>query len=92
MKHFLSARLILTFFLILSLAFAGYSIYYKIKYWGFSFSPKQNANVWAIEANVNFTADGSPIRVSLAIPSKNKGFKILDFPLYKPICKVVSHR
>ena len=78
MKHFLSARLILTFFLILSLAFAGYSIYYKIKYWGFSFSPKQNANVWAIEANVNFTADGSPIRVSLAIPSKNKGFKILE--------------
>ena len=78
MKHFLSARLILTIFLIFSLAFAGYSIYYKIKYWGFSFSPKQNANVWAIEAHISFTADGSPIKVSLGIPTKNKGFKILE--------------
>ena len=78
MKHFISARLILTFFLVLSLAFAGYSIYYKIKYWGFSISPRQNANVWAIEAHINFLADGSPIKVSLGIPRKNKGFKILE--------------
>ena len=78
MKNFFSVRLILTFFLVLSLGFAGYSIYYKIKYWGFSFSPKQNANVWAVEAHVTFTADGSPIKVSLAIPSQNKGFKILE--------------
>ena len=78
MKHLFSARLILSIFLILSLAFAGYSIYYKIKYWGFSFSPRQNANVWAIEANISFIADGSPIKVSLGIPTKNKGFKILE--------------
>jgi hypothetical protein len=78
MKKFLSVRVILTVFLLLSLAFAGYSIFYKIKYWGFSFSPKQNANVWAIEANINFMADGSPIKVSLGIPSRNKAFKILE--------------
>ena len=78
MKTFFSVRLILTFFLILSLAFAGYSIFYKIKYWGFSISPHQNAHVWAIEAHIGFTADGSPIKVSLGIPPKNKGFKILE--------------
>ncbi len=78
MKRFFSVRLILTVFLVLALAFASYSIFYKIKYWGFSFSPKQNANVWAIEAHVSFTADGSPIKVGLSIPSQNKGFKILE--------------
>lgn len=78
MKNFLSVRLILSLCLLLSLIFAGYSMYYKIKYWGFSFSPNQNANVWAIEAHVSFVADGSPIKVSLGIPSKNKGFKILE--------------
>lgn len=78
MKNFLSVRLILSFFLFLSLIFAGYNIYYKIKYWGFSFSPNQNTDVWAIEAHVSFQADGSPIKVSLGIPSKNRSFKILE--------------
>ncbi len=78
MKHFFSVRLLLTVFLVLSLGFAGYSMYYKIKYWGFSLSPKQSANVWDIEAHVSFTADGSPVKVSLGIPTKNKGFKILE--------------
>ena len=78
MKHFFSVRLLLTVFLVLSLGFAGYSMYYKIKYWGFSLSPKQSANVWAIEAHINFTADGLPVKVSLGIPTKNKGFKILE--------------
>ncbi len=78
MKKLISVRLLLSIGLILSMIFAGYSIYYKVKYWGFSISPKQNANVWAIEANINFIADGTPIKVSLGIPTKNKGFKILE--------------
>ena len=72
MKHFFSVRLLLTIFLALSLGFAGYSMYYKIKYWGFSLSPKQSANVWDIEAHITFTADNSPVKVSLGIPTKNK--------------------
>ena len=78
MRNSLSVRLVLSIFLFLSLIISGYAIYYKIKYWGFSISPKQNSNVWAIEAHINFLADSSPIKVSLGIPSKNKGFKILE--------------
>ena len=78
MKNFFSVRLVLSIMLLLSICFAGYSIYYKTKYWGFSISPKQNSNVWAVEAHINFVADGSPIDVSLSIPTKNKGFKILE--------------
>ena len=78
MKNFLSVRLTLTILLVLSLFFAGFSMFYKMKYWGFSFFPNQNANVWAIEAQVSFIADGSPIKVTLGIPTKNKGFKILE--------------
>lgn len=77
-KKFRSVRFVLSVLLLAALLYALFSVYYKINYWGFSFSPKQNANVWAIEAHVSFIADGSPIKVSLAIPSKNKGFKILE--------------
>ena len=78
LKKFRSVRFALSVLLLLSLFYALISAYYKINYWGFSFSPKQNTNVWAIEAHISFVADGSPINVSLAIPSKNKGFKILE--------------
>lgn len=78
MKNFFSVRLFITIMLLISLGFASYSMYYKIKYWGFSLSPKQNSNVWSIEAHVRFTADSSPVNVSLGIPSANKGFKILE--------------
>ena len=78
MRNFLTVRLILTIFLILSLAFAGFSMFYKIKYWGFSFFPNQNTNVWAIEAQISFIAEGDRIKATLGIPVKNKGFKILE--------------
>ena len=78
MRKFCSVRNVLGVLLGLALLYAGFSAYYKVKYWGFSVSPKQSAKVWAIEAHVSFQADGSPIEVSLGIPSKNRGFKILE--------------
>ena len=77
-KKFRSVRFVLSLLLLLAVVYTGAAAYYKMKYWGFSISPKQNANVWAIEAHVSFVADGSPIEVSLGIPSQNKGFKILE--------------
>ena len=78
MKNFSNIRFWLGILLFLSVCFAGYNIYYKTKYWGFSYSPKQNSNVWAVEAHINFIADGSPIDVSLSIPTRNRGYKILE--------------
>lgn len=77
-KKFRSIRFVLSFLLLLSLFYTSVSAYYKVKYWGFSVSPKQNTNVWGVEAHISFVADGSPIEVNLAVPSKNKGFKILE--------------
>lgn len=77
-KKFFTVRCVLTYLLFLSTLFAGYSIYYKIKYWGFSFSPKQVADVWTIEAHVTFTPTGEPIKVSLTTPSENNNFKIME--------------
>jgi len=77
-KKFRSVRFTLSILLLLALCYTALSACYKVKYWGFSISPKQNTNVWAIEAHVSFVADGTPINVNLAIPSKNKGFKILE--------------
>ena len=79
MKNSFPVRLFLGVLLFLSLSFSAYSIYYKTKYWGFSLSPKQTSNVWAVESHINFIADGeNPIGVVLRIPTKNRGFKVLE--------------
>lgn len=77
-KKFLSVRFLLTIGLLLSIAFAGYSIYYKVRYWGFDFAPKKSTAVWTIEAKVSFMPNGEPIKVSLSTPKVSKEFKILD--------------
>lgn len=78
LKSFFTTRRVLFFLLLISICFAGYSIYYKIKYWGFSFSPKQVSDVWTIEAHVSFKPTGDPIKVTLTTPSENNNFKILE--------------
>lgn len=71
-------RLALMIGLILSIVFAGFSIYYKIKYWGFSFSPKKVASVWTIESHLSFHPTGEEIKIVLARPMPSAEFKILD--------------
>ena len=78
MKKLFTVRIILTFFLFLSLILTGYSIYYKIKYWGFDFQPNRTANVWNIDAHISFKPNGQPIRISLTIPQDGREFKILN--------------
>ena len=78
LKKFTSVRFILTIGLLLSVAFAAYSIYYKVRYWGFDFAPKKSTAVWTIEAQINFIPNGEPIKVSLATPKVSKEYKILD--------------
>lgn len=78
LKKLQSVRFILTVGLILSLAFAAFSIYYKVKYWGFNFMPRQTTPVWTIEQHISFVPTGAPIRLSIARPSASKDFKVLD--------------
>lgn len=88
LKKFVSVRKILTLGLILSTLFAGYSIYYKTKYWGFNFIPKQTTKVWTIEAHVSFEPNGDPIKVSIATPTVSDDFKILDEDIVAPHYKI----
>ena len=78
LKKLASVRVLLSFLLLCSIIYAGYSIYYKINYWGFSFTPKQNSNVWSVEAHISFEPTGEPIKVSLTTPRSNDSFKILE--------------
>ena len=84
LKKLKSVRAFLTLGLLLSCIFAGYSIYYKIHYWGFNFTPKQTTDVWTVEEHVSFVPDGKNIRVSLARPLSTAGFKILDEDIVAP--------
>ncbi len=92
MKKFFTVRCVLTYFLILSVIFAAYGIYYKIKYWGFDFTPKKLADVWTIEAHISFNANGEPIRVSLATPRANDNFKILEQNVVAPGYKTTEDK
>ncbi len=84
LKKFTSVRFILSVFLFVSVIFAAYSVYYKIEYWGFSFMPKTNTNVWTIEAHISFEPTGDPIKVSLTTPRSNDAFKILEENVIAP--------
>ncbi len=88
LKKFASIRVILSILLLLSCLFSAYSVYYKVKYWGFNFTPKQNADVWTIEAHISFEPNGSPVKVSLTTPRKSNEYKILEENVIAPGYKV----
>lgn len=75
LKKIFTVRKILSFLLLFSLIYAGYSIYYKIKYWGFNFAPRKMTDVWTIEAHIAFEPTGEPIKVSLRFLRKPKNLK-----------------
>lgn len=87
-KKFASTRVILSLLLFLSILFASYSVYYKVRYWGFNFAPKQISDVWTIEAHISFMADGEPVKISMATPSDSPEFKILEENVVAPGYKV----
>lgn len=78
LKKFASVRGVLSTLLVLATIYAAYSIYYKVEYWGFSVTPKQNTNLWSVEANISFLPNGEPIKVLLTTPRSNDSFKILE--------------
>lgn len=84
LKKFASVRFILSLGLILSIIFAAYNAYYKIKYWGFNITPKKMTDVWTIETHISFEPTGEPIKVSIASLSSSKEFKILDENIIAP--------
>lgn len=77
-KKLSSVRLFLSVCLLLSIAFAGFSIYYKIRYWDFSFIPQKETDVWTIESHLTFNPTGEAIKIAFTRPSVSKEFKILD--------------
>ncbi|MBB3189121.1 inactive transglutaminase family protein [Halomonas cerina] len=40
-------------------------------------TPGEQRQVWEIEAQVNFRADGGPAKVNMALPSSQEGFRVL---------------
>ena len=73
-----SVRSVLSFLLVLSLGYASFCCYYKIKYWGFSLSPKEMTDIWTVEAKVSFEANGGDVSVVLSTPSNHDNFEILS--------------
>ena len=73
-----TVRKTLSYLLLFSIVYAAYSIYFKVKYWGFSLYPKQVTDVWRVDAKISFKAVNPNVQVSLTIPSRNENFNILS--------------
>ena len=78
LARFFTVRKVLSFLLLLSIAYAVYSIHYKVKYWGFSLSPRQVTDVWRIEAKISFKPVAKKTEVIFAVPSEKESFSILS--------------
>lgn len=75
---FFTVRKVLSFLLFCAIGYSAYSIYYKVKYWGFTLSPKAVTDVWTVDAKISFNAIADNVKVSLAVPNDRDGFKILS--------------
>ena len=78
LKKIKFVRVMLIAGLLFSVLFTSYSMYYKIKTWGFNFAPKKSTDVWTVEAQISFIPTGDPIYVSIARPVNTPDYKILD--------------
>ena len=78
LANFFTIRKVLSYCLVLSIVYAAYSIYHKVKYWGFSVSPREVTDVWRIDAKVSFRPVAKKVHVDLTIPSKNDSFNVLS--------------
>ena len=77
-RKFFTIRKMLSFFLLLSIAYATWCCYYKIKYWGFTTSPKEVTDIWTIEAKISFKALKGDVSVDLSLPTNKDNFEILS--------------
>lgn len=84
LKKLKSVKFLLFIGLLISIAIAGYSSYYKMTNWGFSIAPKQTTRTWNIEANINFIPTGTPIKILIATPKNNSEYTILDDSIIAP--------
>lgn len=77
-KKIFSVRGILAICLGLSVLFAGYATYYKVKHWGFGLKPREGTEVWTVDAHISFKPTGEPIEVALSTPRLGAEYKILS--------------
>ncbi len=65
--------------LALGLALVGLALCaYKVEVLGLPLKPNMNAEVWTVQAQINFRGKGTPAKVDFAIPDETPGFLILD--------------
>ncbi len=70
--------------LILSVIFAGYSAWYKYTHWGFTFSTNNKTNVWTIEEHISFIPTSTDVKLSLAIPTLDDTFRVMNTDIIAP--------
>ena len=70
--------------LILSTLFCIYSVWYKYTHWGFGFITNQKTNVWTIEQHISFIPTQNNVKLSLAIPTLDDTFKVMNTDIIAP--------
>ena len=78
LAKFFTVRKVLSYLLFLSIVYAAYGIYYKVKYWGFSLTPKNVTDIWRIDAKISFIPVDKKVHVEFATPGEDENFNILS--------------
>ena len=61
---------------VLMLAGILLTLYRNIAY-DVPWTPGEQRHVWEVEAQVNFIAEGGPVKVNLALPKNQRNFRVL---------------
>ncbi|MCP3965588.1 MAG: UUP1 family membrane protein [Lentisphaerae bacterium] len=76
MKQPFSIKIQLCLIFIVLCTVAAAMVYYKVKYMGFRFKPKAEAELWQVEARITFSGQNQPVTVKLSTPDDPPGYSV----------------
>jgi hypothetical protein len=65
---------------------------YKVLVFGFPISPEARTDVWRVEVQVRFEADGGPVKAELFVPVRTEPFIVVDQSFVSPGYGVTTER
>ncbi len=65
---------------------------YKVLVFGFPLQPEARTDVWRVEIQIRFEADGGPVKAQMYIPTRTESFIVVDQSFVSPGYGVTTER
>ncbi|MBI3043279.1 MAG: UUP1 family membrane protein [Betaproteobacteria bacterium] len=73
-------------------AIAAALFLYKVLIFGFPLKPEQRTDVWRVEVQIRFEADGGPAKAELYLPGRTDAFTVVDQSFVSPGYGITTER